>query len=268
VPHVDNNGVRLHWDEAGSGSPLLLVMGASYSSALWYPAIPDLSAHHRVIWFDNRGTGDSQATEVASISDMVSDAIAVLDAAGVEQAHVYGVSLGGVIVQQLALEHPDRVLSLVLGCTGILSKAKPRAPKWLDVRFRLPGWAARALARLVGRNGGYGPACPEDRIAVDKAVLARETPDVVALVAQSDALRAYSVEPEQVATIDVPVLVLHGTADGIVKHAWGVELAETLPHARLVSYDGIGHNYLVGKGPEANAEVLAHLAEVDALVTP
>jgi 3-oxoadipate enol-lactonase len=259
LPYIDTSGVRLHWDEAGTGSPVLLVMGAGYSSALWYPVIPALSASHRVLWFDNRGTGGSGATRVASISDMAQDALAVLDAAGVEMAHVYGVSLGGVVVQELALQAPQRVRSLVLGCTGILDDGKRRAPKWLDVRFRLPKKAAIAL----GRKRSYGPVCPPELVARDQEVLLAERPQRLALVAQQDALRAYSVSHQQVAQLDMPALVLHGTADGLVPHKWGEELARTLPDARFVSYDGAGHNYLVGAGEPANAEVLAFFAEVD-----
>src|SRR6476469_4469744 len=98
-PHVERGNCRIHWQESGEGSPLLLIMGAVYSSEMWYPALPALSARHRVIRFDNRGTGGSTATREASISDMAQDALAVLDAAGVGIAHVYGVSLGGVVAQ-------------------------------------------------------------------------------------------------------------------------------------------------------------------------
>lgn len=254
------DGVRLHWDEAGTGTPVLLVMGASWSSALWYPVIPALSATHRVLWFDNRGTGGSQATDVAGIGDMAADACAVLDAAGVEAAHVYGVSLGGVVTLEMALAHPERVRSLVLGCTGILDGAKPRAPKWLDLRFRLP----KPLLRLLTSKRAYGSACTPEQVAEDRRVLdAEPRPQLRALVAQADALRAYSVSPERVATLDLPALVLHGDEDPLVKLAWGEELAEVLPQGRLVVYPGSGHNYLVAARDEANAEVLTFLAEVD-----
>lgn len=259
MPFTETSGARIHWDETGSGSPVLLVMGATYSSAMWYPAISGLATSHRVIWFDNRGTGSSEATKVASISDMVADALAVLDAAGVDQAHVYGVSLGGVIVLQLGLESPGRCRSLVLGCTGILDDAKPRAPKWLDVRFRLP----KPLLRSLGKKLSYGPDTPADLIARDQEVLDKEQPQRRGLVAQQDALRAYSVSLDDVRGIKLPCLVLHGTADKVVRYAWGEELAQTLPGARFVSLEGAGHNYLVGAADEGNREVLAFLAEVD-----
>ncbi len=129
MPITFHDGVRIQWQESGSGTPVLLCMGASYSSAMWYPAVEALAASHRVISFDNRGTGGSGWTPVASIRDMASDALAVLDAAGEQSAHVYGASLGGVVAQQIALQAPERVRSLVLGCTGILSDDKPRAPE-------------------------------------------------------------------------------------------------------------------------------------------
>lgn len=256
---TSRDGVRLHWEERGEGTPLLLVMGATYSGEMWYPAIPDLATRHRVIWFDNRGTGRSESTRVASISDMAQDALAVLDAAGVERAHVYGVSLGGVVVLQLALEAPERVLSLVLGCTGILTDDKPRAPKALNLLLRLP----KSVKLALGRSG-YGSAASAERIAKDQEVLRAEVTVLQSLIAQQDALRAYSVSREQVATLTMPALVLHGTQDRLVRLAWGQELAEVLPHSRLVTYEGAGHNYLVAAGDRANADVLEFLADVDA----
>jgi pimeloyl-ACP methyl ester carboxylesterase len=238
---------------------LLLIMGAAYSSKLWYPALDALATQHRVISFDNRGTGESATTRHATMSDFAADARAVLDAAGVEAAHVYGVSLGGVIAQELALESPERIHSLVLGCTGILTADKPRAPKKLDLFLRLP---RRWLLRMG--KGGYGPACPPEAVARDQRVLLADKVDRVGLVAQQDALRAYSVTPEQIATLTVPTLVLHGTADGVVPIAWGEELAATLPKARFIAYEGCGHNYLVGAGPKANDDVLTFLAGIDA----
>jgi 3-oxoadipate enol-lactonase len=245
MPYLDKDGRRLHWQESGSGTPLLLIMGASYSSRLWYPAVPTLSGKHRVLTFDNRGTGESTATKVASISDMARDALAVLDAAGVEKAHVYGVSLGGVVAQQVALEAPERVTSLVLGCTGILSADKPRAPKAVLWLYRLPKRVRTAIGK---KASGYGPACPPDRAAADLVVLRADTNTVMGLMQQQNALRAYSVSLEQVAALTMLALVLHGDADSVVPHVWGEELAATLPDARFISYPGAGHNYLVAVG--------------------
>jgi 3-oxoadipate enol-lactonase len=264
MPFTTRDGVRLHWEEQGSGSPVLLCMGASYSSVMWYPAIPALAEKHRVIWFDNRGTGESEASQVASIADMAADACAVLDAAGVDSAHVYGVSLGGVVAQQLALQAPERVRGLVLGCTGILDEDKPRLPRWLQVLLtRLP---VRVLTVLTSR-GAYGSACTPERRARNEEVLASVVTSETAVRQQQDALRAYSVSKDQMAALPMPTLVLHGTEDRRVKHAWGEELAATIPGARFISYPGAAHNYLVDVGDQPNDDVLAFLAEVDSSVT-
>jgi pimeloyl-ACP methyl ester carboxylesterase len=258
LPSVERDGCRISWESVGHGTPVLLIMGAAYSSRMWHPTVPALSRQHQVITFDNRGTGKSTATRVASIGDMADDALAVLDAAGVDTAHVYGASLGGVIAIELALRAPDRVRSLVLGCTGILSADKPRAPKVLNAMLWL-------LPRRVMKSATrYGPACPPERKAANQAVLRDDVAKRRALIAQQNALRAHRVEPAMVAKLDMAALVLHGTDDPIVPPAWGQELADTLPNGRLVTYNGAGHNYVAEMGDQPNADVLTFLGVVDA----
>ena len=256
MPHIERGGCCIHWQESGEGSPLLLIMGAVYSSQMWYPALPALTARHRVIRFDNRGTGGSTASRAASISDMARDALAVLDAAGVVTAHVYGVSLGGVVAQQLAIEAPERVRSLVLGCTGILSADKPRAPKAANHLFWLP-------QRMLVSRTTFGSACPPANAALARQILHRDVRKRRGLVAQQNALRAYSVAPDAVAALTMPALVLHGTEDPIVPLQWGRELAETLPNAHLITYEGAGHNYVVELDEPSNNDVLGFLEKVD-----
>jgi pimeloyl-ACP methyl ester carboxylesterase len=255
---LERDGYRLHWEETGSGSPVLLIMGAVYSSAMWYPALPALRDHHRLITFDNRGTGKSTWTPTASIEEMAADAVAVLDAAGLESAHVYGISLGGVLALELAMAVPERVRSLVLGCSCVLTPDKPRAP--LEVNDALLGATRRQLADSTF----YGSACPPEAKARNHQAVLEDVAVPEALVAQQNALRAYQSDPEKVALLSMPALVLHGTEDLIVPVDWGRELAELLPDSRLVVYEGCGHNYLVEMGDAPQREVLEFLAAVDA----
>src|SRR6266852_2746916 len=100
MPFVENHGAKIYWDEQGQGDPILLIMGLSYSSDMWYRTRPVLAAEYRTIALDNRGVGRSDVpTGPYSIPLMASDAAAVLDASGVGSAHVYGVSMGGMIAQ-------------------------------------------------------------------------------------------------------------------------------------------------------------------------
>ena len=119
MPFAHRPGARIWWDQDGTGDPILLIMGHAYGADMWHRTAPELAASYRVIRFDNRGVGrSSDPPGPYSVPLMAEDALAVLDAAGVASAHVYGVSLGGAIALQLALDHPGRVRSLILGCTA------------------------------------------------------------------------------------------------------------------------------------------------------
>src|SRR5215471_3635071 len=116
---VQNQGAKIYWDEQGKGEPILLIMGLGYSSVMWYRTRPVLAARYRTLAFDNRGVGRSDTPAGPySIALMASDAAAVLDAAETEGAHIFGVSMGGMIAQEFALQYPHRVRSLILGCTA------------------------------------------------------------------------------------------------------------------------------------------------------
>ena len=116
---VENQGVQIYWDEQGSGAPLLLIMGLGWSSHAWYRTRPILSQRYRTIAFDNRGVGQSDAPPSPySIPQMASDTGAVLGAAKANAAHVFGLSMGGMIAQEFALQYPQKVRSLILGCTA------------------------------------------------------------------------------------------------------------------------------------------------------
>ena len=263
TPTATNGGVRLHWQEQGSGDPVLLIMGHLFTGDMWYPVIPALAEKYRVVWFDNRGTGKSDATSTATVSDLVADARAVMDAAAIERAHVYGVSMGGGIAIKLAHETPTRVRSLVLGCTAIQSldyqAPKPSRPLLGSLRYRLPV----RLLRPVLRRRLYGSVAPAEAIERDLAVLSAMRFSPKGVYAQGLAIASYDMTPDKVAQLRMPTLVLHGTADMTVPCHKGVELAETLPDARLITYEGAGHNFIVACTEQANADVLAFLAPLD-----
>jgi len=113
--YADSSGVRIAWEEHGSGEPLLLIHGLGYARWGWEPLVSLLARHFRVILFDNRGIGESDAPPGPySARQMMGDAVAVLDAAGLASASVAGTSLGGMIAQELAAGVSDRVDRLIL----------------------------------------------------------------------------------------------------------------------------------------------------------
>ena len=112
------DGTKLYYERTGAGAPVLLVMGLGMNATGWWRTIPVLAEGLEVIAFDNRGAGRSDVPDGPYTADlMADDAMAVLDAAGIEKAHVYGISLGGMIAQDIVVRHPDRVDRLVLGAT-------------------------------------------------------------------------------------------------------------------------------------------------------
>ena len=116
MPFTENRGVKIYWEEEGKGAPVLLIMGLGWPSYMWYRTKPLVAKQYRTITFDNRGAGRGGVPPGPyPLATMASDAAAVLDAAGVESAHFYGVSMGGMIAQEFALQYPKRVKSLILG---------------------------------------------------------------------------------------------------------------------------------------------------------
>jgi 3-oxoadipate enol-lactonase len=263
MPFTDHHGARLHWEERGEGTPVLLIMGHRYSSAMWYPILPALSAEHRLVWFDNRGTGESATTPKVTVRELAADALAVLDAAGIDRAHVFGISMGGVLAIEVALQQPQRVRALIVGCAGVLSADKPRAPALLRFLYYLPPWALRLLTPNRTGDQGYGSAASPDQVAADQAMLAKDKSNARGVAAQFTAMGRYSTSTEAVSTLTMPALVLHGDEDALVPYQWGVELAETLPDSRLVTLRGSGHNFIVAAGEESSRAVLDFIRGID-----
>jgi len=222
----------LYWESTGEGEPVLLVMGLGMNATGWWRTVPVLAERFRVIAFDNRGVGRSpRPPGPYAVAQMADDAARVLTAAGAGSAHVYGISLGGMIAQQIALRHPGRVRSLVLGATTPggpqAVPAVPDVSDFLRLRERMP--AEFAVWASVPVN--YGPETRRtggDRIAADIAQRLRFPVEREFYAAQLAA---------------APALVVHGTEDVLVPPGNGELLARGIPGAELRLYEGAGHLY-------------------------
>src|SRR6202041_2553176 len=168
MPFAENDGVKLYWEETGAGEPLLLIMGLGWASCLWNRTRKFLATKYRVITFDNRGVGRSDVPPGPyAIPTMAADAAAVLDAAGVRSAHLYGISMGGMIAQEFPLQYPARVKSLLLGCTAAGGPAALQpAPEVLQVLMRRgmkPEEAIEAIDPFIYDRGTSPELLAEDR---------------------------------------------------------------------------------------------------------
>src|SRR5580698_9043549 len=187
MPFTEHKGVRLHWEEKGEGTPVLLVMGHRFSSRMWYALLPSLTAHHRVIWFDNPATGERDAPLQLPMEDLAGNALAIMDAAGVERAHIFGVSMGGVIVEEMAMSKPERVRSMVVGCSGVLTEDIPRSKRSRRILYYLTYFVYAAM----GKMALYGSASPPDAVARYLEMLKHDKFDPRGVMAQSEALNGY-----------------------------------------------------------------------------
>ena len=232
------DGWELWWDESGDpgldpdAAPLLLIMGLGYPSAMWWRWLPELSATHRVIRFDNRGVGRTGvAPGPYTIEQLAADAVVVLDAAGVEAAHVIGASMGGMIAQELALSHPGRVESLVLACTGPGGAEQvPPEPEALEMA------AARATV-----SPEEAAEMSRQRIEEDLAVRAAEPTDPEGYTNQLLAVVGHGGSASRLEDLTVPTLVVHGMDDRLVPPDNGRFLAKAIPGAQLVLLEDASH---------------------------
>jgi pimeloyl-ACP methyl ester carboxylesterase len=262
MPFADCGDVRLYYEEAGEGEPLLLVSGQGSDHHMWDPVRADFAARHRVVTFDHRGTGQSDKPREPEYTTrgFARDAVALLDFLGIERAHAYGISMGGRICQWLGIDHGPRFGGLVLGCTT-------------------PG-NAHGVARPdhVNRQMANRPADPEERVAfllehmVTRA-WAEQHPEYVAHLRERarNPIPAFAQRLHYLASeghdswdalprISNPVLVIHGSDDEINPTANACLLAERIPGAELCLIEGGRHGFFVEFRQQAGAAVLDFLA--------
>jgi pimeloyl-ACP methyl ester carboxylesterase len=258
---VENQGTKVYWDEQGQDQrpPILLIMGLGYASAMWYRTRPALSQHFRTIAFDNRGVGLSDVPPGPySIATMASDAAAVLDAAGIARAHVFGVSMGGMIAQEFALQYPARTRSLILGCTASGGPSAVRAESSvIDIllaRGMTPQQAQEAILPYI-----YDAATPREKIDEDTRVRQRWLPTPAGYMAQLMAIMAWE-SYSRIAQITAPTLVIHGKSDALVPPGNGELIAARIPGAKLVLLDNASHLFLTDQTEKANREILEFLS--------
>jgi pimeloyl-ACP methyl ester carboxylesterase len=268
VPQTEASGASIHWEEQGGGEPLLLVMGFGLSSDAWLPMLPMLGGF-RVIRFDNRGTGGSgPCGDGFTVETMAGDAAAVLDAAGVERAHVHGISMGGMIALSLALDHPDRVGSLLLGCTT----AAPlrianggQAVELAQATVRMSSDPDGALDRLLPLlfSDAFLAENPSVRELGPVLSASGSRPDTVMATMRAMADlgtgRAFDVSG-RLGEIGVPTLVQHGDADRLIPVEEGRLLAAGVPGAEYQELEGTGHAYGMERPVEAFSRLLGFLA--------
>jgi len=258
------DGRRIYYDDSGDGPALLMIVGFMACRRIWLRQTPALGQHFRVVTMDNRDAGESDPeTAQYSVADMAHDGVRLLDALGIERAHVLGHSMGGYIALQTALNHAGRVDHLVLVGTGPgtrrdpgTSPTPPSRDSWVEdpvernreryARIAAPGYFAAhpdELEAAAGANRG-------NRLGYEGSVR------------QSTATQTSHDVRDRLAAISSPTLVIHGDVDPSISVDHGRLLAERIPDAHLLVMPGVGHLPHLERTDEFNRAV------IDFLTTP
>jgi pimeloyl-ACP methyl ester carboxylesterase len=268
VPIARTPNVELSYERRGAGAPLLLIMGMSGTRLHWGESfLCELERSFDVIAYDHRGVGDSSRVEAPfTIAELADDAAGLLAEVGWESAHVVGISMGGMVAQELALRHPDRLRTLTLGCT-YAGGASQRVTEPAVVAELMQSWRSGDREQAIRTGFAVNvsqpyAADPEHYAAFRRTALA--TPVAVAVIMEQ--MRAISSHDTsaRLGSIAAPTLVVHGTDDRMLPAENAPWIAAAIPGARLELMEGVGHLFFW----ERPAESAALIADIAAAAHP
>ena len=266
MPKVKAGEINLEYYIEGSGPPLLMIMGFSGQASSWgEPFLEALRPHFSVIRFSNRGTGESDRPQTpTTVHVMADDAAALLDALGVARAHVLGISMGGMVAQELALSHAGIVNGLALGCTTAGGAERVAAsPEIFALMLPVPGlspeeqirkaWPALCSASFVESGNGFLEAMLQASLV--------NAPPIETLAKQMSAVQGFDAH-ERVSQIKAPTLVVHGDADVLVPPENGRILHERIAGCEMRIIAGAGHMFFWEKPEESAGAITEFLSRV------
>jgi 3-oxoadipate enol-lactonase len=257
MPTARNGTIELYYETTGTGPPILLISGQAMTLDAWWRTVPQLAQNFQVITYDHRDIGRSSHWPWPYlITHMADDAIAVLNAAHIHNAHIYGISLGGMIAQELALRHPDRVNALILGAsTAGGTEATLATPQPLTFFIRAGAmapeeaeWAAVPYNYSLNTRRHHG-----DRIAQDIAKRVQHQTNTLAYLHQIAAAAAHNTIT-RLHHINTPTLITHGAEDQVIPPRNAHTLHNTIPHAQLKIWPNAGHLYTTDE-PQADQHI-------------
>jgi 3-oxoadipate enol-lactonase len=265
MPKAKVNGINMYYEIRGKGVPLVMIQGFAGNHQAWFFQAPVFKEYYKVIIFDNRGIGKSdKSSEPYTIRTMADDVIGLLDHIGVDKAHVLGLSLGGIVAQEIALTYPERVRKLVLGSTfagreivdvhpdmlkaaGVKEGSTNADIGSIDFRRLMNIMVSLAFNRMLYRM----ILLPLSKWSL-KSVNAEGCLAQLATVADYDTL-------DRLHLIQAPTLVITGAGDRLVPPTMSDLIASRIPNARLVKVGGGSHAFFMEMRGRFNKEVLDFL---------
>ncbi|MCW3002420.1 MAG: alpha/beta fold hydrolase [Conexibacter sp.] len=264
MPHLTVNGLELFHQRRGSGEPLLLIQGMSGTHLTWGDPFLEALDGFDLVTYDHRGIGRSGRVEDPfSIVDLAQDAAALLDALGWESAHVLGISMGGMVAQELALRHPERIRTLTLGCTYCGGRGSALAPDTTLQRLSagmMSGDNELAIRTAFEVNVSAGFAAGEGAYEPFRAMAGALPAPVPVIMLQMQAIAGHDTSA-RLPSLAAPTLVIHGDEDQMLPVANGRLIASLVPGARLEILEGVGHIFWWEQPERSAALVRAHMLE-------
>lgn len=266
MPRVRCGALKLFYEEAGSGPPLVLICGLGFWRWQWFKQGPFFSQFFRTITFDSRGVGDSdRPQEPYTTADLAADVAGLVEGLGLGPSHILGYSLGGTIAMELAARRPELVRSLVLVSTH--SGGEQHIPADPEAHARLAPDPALDHRANMGRSmavvaaPGYWDANPAEMAQVLDVRLSKPTP-YWSFNLQLQAARAWPGIGQRLQDLAAPALIVHGDADQLVPVANASSLAALLPGAQVLLIPGAGHLPFIEAAPMFNRVVARFLQSV------
>jgi pimeloyl-ACP methyl ester carboxylesterase len=269
VAYAVLNRIRVHYELAGTGDPVLMINGLSAPAANWALQVKALAAHFQVITFDNRGVGETDLPPepVYTMAQLADDAAALLQHLKIARAHVVGASMGGTLAQELALRHPRLVRSLVLACTWAEADARflHTIESWMALASRVP---VEERYRYVLYPWVFSPRFFEKKqnleMAFQRAMAYPHQTKPEAIERQARGILAWNgTRVPQLGAIRVPTLVLVGKEDVLTPPEFSRTLARLIRRARLAVLPG-GHAFFIEEADAFNRAVVRFLRSVRA----
>lgn len=259
MPTVRTAAAELHYERSGVGEPLLLIQGMSGTHLSWgKPFLGALRENFDVTAFDNRGIGLSMPIEAPfSVAEMAEDTEALMEELGLESAHVVGISMGGMIAQELALSHPERLRSLTLGCTycgGPGSRLMPQESLEKLAGAMASGDREKAIRASYEVNLSPAFHADESHYAAFHEMATTVPAAKRTIELQAQAIFGHDTSG-RLGEIGAPTLIVHGTEDGVLPYPNGELIASLMPAARFETLEGVGHMFWWER-PERSAELV------------
>jgi len=267
MPKARVNGINIFYKVQGRGEPLILIMGFGGECGDWVLQLRAFKKHYRVITFDNRGVGKSdKPREPYSTKTMADDVVRLMDYLGIDKAHILGTSMGGMIAQEVAINHPERVRKLILASTSAGRDEKSRhSPVLLKAMGLKEDFSDEDIKSVdIGKvmtslNAHAFSSGMIKLMAVPYCWLRMKLFGIKGLKGQFEAAMTHSTL-DRLHLIKAPTLVITGTEDRILPPHLSDLLASKIPNARLVKIEGGSHTVMAEKRGRFNREVLDFLA--------